>query len=124
MWAQTKNCFKNRDNSNKKQQNKSKKDKQRSSKGLLDYGVEMSLSTKLKMFLEVSRKQASNGPIVDSRDLNLVSGHTEATHNKLYLSSPTKYTAEPSWSLVLVWLPFELLHRSLTTIGFTQYCRM
>ncbi|GFU62517.1 hypothetical protein TNCV_1313621 [Trichonephila clavipes] len=24
----------------------------------------------------------SNGPIVDSRDLNLVFGHTEATHNK------------------------------------------
>ncbi|GFS88617.1 hypothetical protein TNCV_1462181 [Trichonephila clavipes] len=25
---------------------------------------------------------ASNGPVVDSRDLNLVFGHTEATHNK------------------------------------------
>ncbi|GFW60493.1 hypothetical protein TNCV_568411 [Trichonephila clavipes] len=27
---------------------------------------------------------ASNGPVVDSRDLNLVFGHTEATPNKLY----------------------------------------
>ncbi|GFX86240.1 hypothetical protein TNCV_2561221 [Trichonephila clavipes] len=39
---------------------------------------------------------ASNGPIVNSRDLNLVFGHTEATHNKLFLSSLTKYTVEPS----------------------------
>ncbi|GFW26667.1 hypothetical protein TNCV_2850571 [Trichonephila clavipes] len=31
---------------------------------------------------------ASNGPIVDSRDLNLVFGHTAATHNKLFLSVP------------------------------------
>ncbi|GFX56507.1 hypothetical protein TNCV_74531 [Trichonephila clavipes] len=37
---------------------------------------------------------ASNGPIVNSRDLNLVLGHTEATLNKLFLSSPTKYTVE------------------------------
>ncbi|GFT97952.1 hypothetical protein TNCV_2168401 [Trichonephila clavipes] len=40
---------------------------------------------------------ASNGPTVDSRDLNLVSVHTEATRNKLFFSSPTKYTIEPSW---------------------------
>ncbi|GFW94363.1 hypothetical protein TNCV_1432981 [Trichonephila clavipes] len=39
---------------------------------------------------------ASNGPVVDSRDLNLVFVHTEATHSKLFLSSPTKYTVEPS----------------------------
>ncbi|GFX94303.1 hypothetical protein TNCV_4293481 [Trichonephila clavipes] len=31
----------------------------------------------------------SNGPVVDSRDMNLVFGHTEATHNKLFLSSST-----------------------------------
>ncbi|GFY34158.1 hypothetical protein TNCV_2504611 [Trichonephila clavipes] len=67
---------------------------------------------------------ASNGPVVDSKDLNLVFGHTEATHNKLFLSSPTKYTVEPSWPLVLVWPPFELLHRSLTPIIFPQYCHM
>ncbi|GFT40106.1 hypothetical protein TNCV_2171191 [Trichonephila clavipes] len=67
---------------------------------------------------------ASNGPVVVSRYLNLVFGHTKATHNKLFLSSPTKYTVEPSWPLVLVWPPFELLHRSLTAIIFTQYCRM
>ncbi|GFX15736.1 hypothetical protein TNCV_2132221 [Trichonephila clavipes] len=40
---------------------------------------------------------ASNGPVVDSRYLNLVFVPTEATHNKLFLSSPTKYTGEPSW---------------------------
>ncbi|GFY21416.1 transposable element Tc1 transposase [Trichonephila clavipes] len=45
---------------------------------------------------------ASNGPVVDSRDLNFVFGHAEASPNKLFLSSPTKYTAEPSWPLVLV----------------------
>ncbi|GFX37262.1 hypothetical protein TNCV_995371 [Trichonephila clavipes] len=67
---------------------------------------------------------ASNGPVVDCRDLNLVLGHTEATHNKLFLSSPIKYTVEPSWPLVLVWPPFELHHRSLTTIVFEQYCRI
>ncbi|GFT27510.1 hypothetical protein TNCV_1276011 [Trichonephila clavipes] len=39
---------------------------------------------------------ASNGPVVDNRDLNLVFDPTEATHNDLFLSSPTKYTAEPS----------------------------
>ncbi|GFX90618.1 hypothetical protein TNCV_3194361 [Trichonephila clavipes] len=49
---------------------------------------------------------------------------SEATHNKLFLSSSTKYTVEPSWPLVLVWPPFELLHRALTTIVFIQYCRM
>ncbi|GFW73221.1 hypothetical protein TNCV_2798851 [Trichonephila clavipes] len=31
---------------------------------------------------------ASNGQVVDSRDLNLEFGHTEATHNKLFLSIP------------------------------------
>ncbi|GFT70070.1 hypothetical protein TNCV_4690151 [Trichonephila clavipes] len=65
---------------------------------------------------------ATNGPVVESRYLNLVFGPTEETHNKLFLSSPTKYTVEPSWMLVRVWLPFELLHRALTTIVFTQYC--
>ncbi|GFW12065.1 hypothetical protein TNCV_4531301 [Trichonephila clavipes] len=69
---------------------------------------------------EISESLASNGPVVDSRDLNLVSGHTEPTHNKLFLSSPTKYTVEPSWPLVLVWPPFELLHHALTTIVFAQ----
>ncbi|GFX96149.1 hypothetical protein TNCV_2290381 [Trichonephila clavipes] len=45
---------------------------------------------------------ASNCPIVDSRDLNLVFGHAEATPNKRFLYSPTQYTVEPSWPLVLV----------------------
>ncbi|GFT31335.1 hypothetical protein TNCV_607791 [Trichonephila clavipes] len=67
---------------------------------------------------------ASNGLVVESRDLNLVFGCTEATHNKLFLSSPTKYTVEPSWPLVLVWPLIELLHHSLTTIVFAQYCPM
>ncbi|GFU29606.1 hypothetical protein TNCV_2408371 [Trichonephila clavipes] len=40
---------------------------------------------------------ASNGPVVDSRDLNLLFGHTEATQNDLFLSSTTKYIAKPSW---------------------------
>ncbi|GFY16396.1 hypothetical protein TNCV_2350391 [Trichonephila clavipes] len=64
---------------------------------------------------------ASNGPAVD-RDLNLVFGHTEATHNK-FLSSPTKYT-EPSDR------KFWFGHRlncfttlCVTTIIFA-YCRM
>ncbi|GFS90051.1 hypothetical protein TNCV_507541 [Trichonephila clavipes] len=39
---------------------------------------------------------ASNGPVVDSRDLNLVFGHAEVTPNKLFLSSPNKYTVESS----------------------------
>ncbi|GFX10540.1 hypothetical protein TNCV_2583611 [Trichonephila clavipes] len=67
---------------------------------------------------------ASNGPVVDSRDLNLVFGHTGAIHYKLFLSSSTKYTVEPSRPLVLVWPPFELLPRALTSIVFAQYCRM
>ncbi|GFT50837.1 hypothetical protein TNCV_321501 [Trichonephila clavipes] len=67
---------------------------------------------------------ASNGPVVDSRNLNLLFDHTEATLNKIFLSSPTKYTVEPFWQLVLIWPPFDLLHRALTMIVFTQYCRM
>ncbi|GFT03619.1 hypothetical protein TNCV_3135851 [Trichonephila clavipes] len=59
---------------------------------------------------------SSNGSVVDSRELNLVFGHTEAIHNKLFISRATKYTVEPSWMLVLVWPPFELLHRALNTI--------
>ncbi|GFW01332.1 hypothetical protein TNCV_5029851 [Trichonephila clavipes] len=38
----------------------------------------------------------SNGTVVDSRDLSLVFDHTEATHNKRFISSPIKYTVEPS----------------------------
>ncbi|GFV14525.1 hypothetical protein TNCV_721131 [Trichonephila clavipes] len=45
---------------------------------------------------------ASNGPVVDIKDLNSVSDHTEATHNKLFLSSPTKYTVELSWPSGLI----------------------
>ncbi|GFX51247.1 hypothetical protein TNCV_2735981 [Trichonephila clavipes] len=45
---------------------------------------------------------ASNGLAVDSRDLNLLFGHREAIYNKGFISSPTKYLVEPSWSLVLV----------------------
>ncbi|GFU43773.1 hypothetical protein TNCV_651811 [Trichonephila clavipes] len=67
---------------------------------------------------------ASKGPVVQSKDMNLVFGPTEATHTKLFLSSPTKCTVEPSWPLVLVWPPFELLHRSLTTIVFAHYRNM
>ncbi|GFU92625.1 hypothetical protein TNCV_4795531 [Trichonephila clavipes] len=66
---------------------------------------------------------ASNGSVVDSRDMNLAFSRTEATHNKLAISSLTKYT-EPSWLLVLVWPPFELLHHALTAIVFAQYCSM
>ncbi|GFU22251.1 hypothetical protein TNCV_4855971 [Trichonephila clavipes] len=64
---------------------------------------------------------ASNGPVVDSRNQNLVFGHAEATPNKLFLSNPTKYTVELSWPLLLVCPSFELLHRHLTTIIFAQY---
>ncbi|GFX30462.1 hypothetical protein TNCV_3461131 [Trichonephila clavipes] len=71
-----------------------------------------------------SQSLASNGPVIESRYLNLMFGPTEVTHNKLFLSSPNKYTVEPSWMLVMVWPPFELLHRALNTIVFTQYCRM
>ncbi|GFS99217.1 hypothetical protein TNCV_1600571 [Trichonephila clavipes] len=67
---------------------------------------------------------ASNDPVVHSRYLNLVFYPMEATHNKLFLSSPTKYTVEPSWMPVRVWTPFELRHRNLTPIVFAQYCRM
>ncbi|GFW54915.1 hypothetical protein TNCV_2655541 [Trichonephila clavipes] len=61
---------------------------------------------------------ASNSPVAESRYLNLVFGPTEATHKKCLLSSPTKYTVEPSWP------PFELLHHALTTIVFAKYFRM
>ncbi|GFU88467.1 hypothetical protein TNCV_3354061 [Trichonephila clavipes] len=48
-----------------------------------------------RVFSAVSSQSLdSNGPIVDSRDLNSVFGHTEATHNKIFFSSPTKYTVE------------------------------
>ncbi|GFX97961.1 hypothetical protein TNCV_4906121 [Trichonephila clavipes] len=67
---------------------------------------------------------ASNSPVVDSRYLNLVFGHTGATNNKLFLFSSTKYTVEPSWMLVRVWTPFELLHRALPTNVFAHYCCM
>ncbi|GFW00803.1 hypothetical protein TNCV_1760411 [Trichonephila clavipes] len=67
---------------------------------------------------------ASNGRVVNSKRLNLVFGHKEASHNKGFLSSPTKFTVESSWPLVLVWPPFELLHRTLTTIVFAQYSSM
>ncbi|GFX31750.1 hypothetical protein TNCV_170831 [Trichonephila clavipes] len=66
----------------------------------------------------------SNGPVIESRNLNLVYGHVEATPNKRFLSSTTKYTVGPSWPLVLVWPSFELLHRTLTTTVFEQYCSM
>ncbi|GFX62790.1 hypothetical protein TNCV_3351161 [Trichonephila clavipes] len=49
-----------------------------------------------------SQSLASNGPVIDSRYLNLVFGPTEATHNKLFLSSPTKCSVEPSWMSVRV----------------------
>ncbi|GFU26977.1 hypothetical protein TNCV_1151491 [Trichonephila clavipes] len=45
---------------------------------------------------------ASNGPVVDSRELSFVSGHTEASHNKLFIPRPSKCTEEPYWPLVLV----------------------
>ncbi|GFU23676.1 hypothetical protein TNCV_2340821 [Trichonephila clavipes] len=66
---------------------------------------------------------ASDGP-VDRRELDLVFVPEEAIHNKLFRSRPIKCTIEPSWRLVLVWPPFELLHRDLTTIVFPQYSRM
>ncbi|GFW92580.1 uncharacterized protein TNCV_518971 [Trichonephila clavipes] len=55
------------------------------------------------------QSQASNGPVVDSRDLNLVFDHTEATHNKLLLSSSiTKYTVEPYWICQVIYSQFGL----------------
>ncbi|GFW15056.1 hypothetical protein TNCV_983481 [Trichonephila clavipes] len=44
---------------------------------------------------------ASNVQVADSRDLNLVFAHAEASANKLFLSSSTEYTVELSWPLVL-----------------------
>ncbi|GFY15549.1 hypothetical protein TNCV_1281971 [Trichonephila clavipes] len=64
---------------------------------------------------------ASNGSVVGS-NLNIVFGNVEVIRNKKFLFSPTKYTVEPSWPLVQVWPPFELLHRTLTTVVFAQYC--
>ncbi|GFX89112.1 hypothetical protein TNCV_2854111 [Trichonephila clavipes] len=63
----------------------------------LDY-----LVNALKLHNQVPRGSASNGPVVDSRDLNLVFGNAEATPNKLFLSSPIKYTVEPYWPLILI----------------------
>ncbi|GFX26570.1 hypothetical protein TNCV_4535821 [Trichonephila clavipes] len=74
--------------------------------------------------LAISGQSIALNGAVDSRDLNLVFGNAETTPNKHFLSSPAKYTADPSWPLVLVWPPFELLHRTLTTIVFAQYCSM
>ncbi|GFX98705.1 hypothetical protein TNCV_1502831 [Trichonephila clavipes] len=54
------------------------------------------------IFAVSGQSLASNGPVVDSRDPNLVFGYTEATHNILFLFCPTKYTVEPSWPLVLI----------------------
>ncbi|GFX06922.1 hypothetical protein TNCV_1202371 [Trichonephila clavipes] len=59
----------------------------------------------LKFLNQAPRVSASNGSVVDSRDLNLVFVHLEATHDKLFPSSPTKYTVEPSWPLVLDFTP-------------------
>ncbi|GFV60688.1 hypothetical protein TNCV_4180241 [Trichonephila clavipes] len=75
--------------------------------------------------LAVSGQSLASNDLVDgSKDLNLVFGPMKATHIKLFLSRPTKYTVEPSWMLVLDWPPFELLHRALTKIVFAQYCSM
>ncbi|GFY12589.1 hypothetical protein TNCV_2447801 [Trichonephila clavipes] len=67
---------------------------------------------------------ASSGPVADRRHLNLVFGSTEATENKLFLYSLTKYTVQSFWILVQVWPTLELLHRTSNTIVFAQYCRM
>ncbi|GFX21271.1 hypothetical protein TNCV_2252191 [Trichonephila clavipes] len=64
----------------------------------------------------------SNVPVVDRRNLNLVFGPKGETLNKLFLFRPVKCIVEPSWMLVLVWSPFELLHCALITIVFAQYC--
>ncbi|GFU37216.1 hypothetical protein TNCV_4272201 [Trichonephila clavipes] len=61
---------------------------------------------------------ASNGTVVDSRDLNLVFDRTKATHNKLVLSCLTKYTVEPSWPLVL-WQSDRSIDKP--TIWFTRH---
>ncbi|GFU74375.1 hypothetical protein TNCV_2094991 [Trichonephila clavipes] len=37
---------------------------------------------------------AENGPVVDSRDVNLAFGQTEVSKNKLLLFSPPKYIVE------------------------------
>ncbi|GFU19518.1 hypothetical protein TNCV_4371871 [Trichonephila clavipes] len=59
-----------------------------------------------------SQLLASNGRVVGTKGPNLVFGHTEATPNKRFFSSSTKYTVELSWLLVLIWPPFELLHHA------------
>ncbi|GFS74696.1 hypothetical protein TNCV_3978281 [Trichonephila clavipes] len=46
---------------------------------------------------------ASNGPVVDNRNLNLLFGHAKASPNKGFLSSFPKYTVKPSWPLLLAW---------------------
>ncbi|GFV81114.1 hypothetical protein TNCV_2270981 [Trichonephila clavipes] len=62
---------------------------------------------------------ASNGTVVDSRYLNLVSGQAEAPLNKGFLSSPTKYTVEPSWPLVLVMGDATTTNM---TVNFDYFC--
>ncbi|GFX54413.1 hypothetical protein TNCV_3825121 [Trichonephila clavipes] len=49
---------------------------------------------------------ASNCPVIDSRNLNLVFGYTEVNHYKGFVSNSTKYTVEPSWSFV--WFGYHL----------------
>ncbi|GFU64432.1 hypothetical protein TNCV_3947991 [Trichonephila clavipes] len=47
--------------------------------------------------------KSANGPVVDTRDLNLVFGHRKATSNKRFLySPPPKYTLELSTSIIYV----------------------
>ncbi|GFV21702.1 hypothetical protein TNCV_164331 [Trichonephila clavipes] len=63
---------------------------------------------------------ASNGLIVNSKHPNLVFNHMEATHNKLFFSSPSKSTVEPSW----FGNRLSCFHHALNTIVFTQCCHM
>ncbi|GFW19044.1 hypothetical protein TNCV_253741 [Trichonephila clavipes] len=67
--------------------------------------------------LDVSDQSlASNCPDVDSRNLNLAFGHTEANRNEQCHSSPTKYTLVASWPLVLVWASPRFDHDRFRTI--------
>ncbi|GFV99843.1 hypothetical protein TNCV_5082031 [Trichonephila clavipes] len=62
---------------------------------------------------------ALSGPVIDSRDLNLVFGYEEATPIERFLSTPPKCTVEPSWPLVLV------LENATTTnmpVNFDYFC--